>query len=60
MSRLQTLYRDKIAKDLQARFGYQSAMQVPRITKICLNQGLGIAITDRKHIEGGILSLIHI
>jgi large subunit ribosomal protein L5 len=28
-------------------------MQVPRITKICLNQGLGIAITDRKHIESG-------
>jgi large subunit ribosomal protein L5 len=29
-------------------------MQVPKIVKICVNQGLGIAITDRKHIENGI------
>ena len=36
------------------QFQYKSPMQVPRITKICLNQGLGIAITDRKHIDNGI------
>jgi large subunit ribosomal protein L5 len=29
-------------------------MQVPRIAKVCLNQGLGVAITDRKHIDNGI------
>jgi large subunit ribosomal protein L5 len=36
------------------QFNYKNHMQVPRITKISLNQGLGIAITDRKHIETGI------
>jgi len=54
MSRLQTLYRDKIAKDLQARFGYQSAMQVPRITKITLNMGVGEATGDKKILDNAV------
>jgi large subunit ribosomal protein L5 len=54
MSRLQTLYRDTIAKDLQARFGYQSAMQVPRITKITLNMGVGEATGDKKILDNAV------
>jgi large subunit ribosomal protein L5 len=54
MSRLQTLYREKIAKDLQARFGYQSAMQVPRITKITLNMGVGEATGDKKVLDNAV------
>ena len=54
MSRLQTLYREKIAKDLQARFGYQSAMQVPRITKIKLNMGVGEATSDKKILDNAV------
>jgi large subunit ribosomal protein L5 len=54
MSRLQTLYRDKIAKDLQARFGYRSAMQVPRITKITLNMGVGEATGDKKVLDNAV------
>jgi large subunit ribosomal protein L5 len=54
MSRLKTLYRDKIAKDLQARFGYQSAMQVPRITKITLNMGVGEATSDKKILDNAV------
>jgi large subunit ribosomal protein L5 len=54
MSRLQTLYRDKIAQDLQARFGYQSAMQVPRITKITLNMGVGEATSDKKILDNAV------
>jgi len=54
MSRLQTLYREKIAKDLQARFGYQSAMQVPRITKITLNMGVGEATSDKKILDNAV------
>jgi large subunit ribosomal protein L5 len=50
--------RDKYTKDvvpaLMAQFNYKSPMQVPRILKICINQGLGIAITDKKFIESGI------
>jgi large subunit ribosomal protein L5 len=54
MSRLQTLYRDKIANDLQGRFGYQSAMQVPRITKITLNMGVGEATSDKKILDNAV------
>jgi large subunit ribosomal protein L5 len=50
--------RDKYTKDvvpaLMAQFNYKSPMQVPRILKICINQGLGVAITDKKFIESGI------
>jgi large subunit ribosomal protein L5 len=54
MSRLKTLYREKIAKDLQERFGYQSAMQVPRITKIALNMGVGEATADKKILDNAV------
>jgi large subunit ribosomal protein L5 len=54
MSRLQTLYREKIANDLQERFGYQSAMQVPRITKITLNMGVGEATADKKILDNAV------
>ncbi|KAG1381356.1 hypothetical protein G6F59_017915 [Rhizopus arrhizus] len=37
MSRLQDFYKSKVAGDLQAKFGYKSVMEVPRITKITLN-----------------------
>ena len=50
--------RDKYTKDvvpaLMAQFNYKSPMQVPKILKICINQGLGIAITDKKFIDTGI------
>ncbi len=50
-SRLQELYIEKIAPDLMAKFGYSSFMQVPRISKITLNMGLGEAVNDKKVIE---------
>ena len=54
MSRLQTFYREKIAKDLQERFGYESVMQVPRITKITLNMGVGEATGDKKVLDNAV------
>lgn len=51
MARLQTLYREKIVKDLQKRLGYKSSMQVPKLVKITLNMGLGEAIGDKKILE---------
>ena len=51
MARLQQFYREKVVGDLTAKFGYKSAMQVPRITKITLNMGLGEAVADKKIIE---------
>ena len=51
MARLQQHYRDKVVPDLVGKFGYQSVMQVPRITKITLNMGVGEAVSDKKLIE---------
>jgi large subunit ribosomal protein L5 len=51
MARLQELYRGTIAGQLKERFGYHSVMEVPRITKITLNMGVGEAIADKKVME---------
>ena len=49
--RLKTQYAEEIVPNLKERFEYKSVMQVPSITKICLNQGLGKAIADKKVVE---------
>ena len=51
MSRLQDLYHDQIVDQLKERFQYPSAMQVPKITKITLNMGVGEAVGDKKVME---------
>jgi len=51
MARLQMQYREKIVPDLIKKFGYSSSMQVPRITKITLNMGVGEAVNDKKNID---------
>ncbi len=52
--RLRTRYQEEIAPSLMKRFEYTSSMQVPRITKICLNQGLGKATADKKLIDAAV------
>ena len=47
MARLEKHYKDTVVPALIERFGYSSAMQVPRIEKITLNMGLGEALTDK-------------
>ncbi|MDR0618588.1 MAG: 50S ribosomal protein L5 [Bacteroidales bacterium] len=54
MPRLKEKYNKEIVPSLQKEFSYTSVMQVPRLTKICLNQGLGSAIADKKLIDSGI------
>jgi large subunit ribosomal protein L5 len=49
--RLHTQYTEEIVPNMLKQFEYKSVMQVPNITKICLNQGLGKAIADKKIIE---------
>jgi large subunit ribosomal protein L5 len=44
-------YRERIVPVLMKEFGYSSVMQAPRLEKIVLNQGLGIAVADKKIIE---------
>ncbi|GAA4402637.1 50S ribosomal protein L5 [Quisquiliibacterium transsilvanicum] len=51
MARLQQQYREKIVADLMTKFGYTSVMQVPRITKITLNMGVGEAVADKKVMD---------
>ena len=51
MTRLEEHYRDVVTKKLSEQFSYKSAMQVPRITKVTLNMGLGEAVGDKKIIE---------
>ena len=51
MARLQQFYRENVTKQLMEKFGYKNVMEVPRITKITLNMGLGEAVGDKKIIE---------
>lgn len=60
MARLQEFYRSKVMADLQAKFGYESVMQVPRITKITLNMGVSEAVSDKKVIEHAVSDLTKI
>ena len=52
--RLKTKYRSEIAPALKKEFGYTSSMEIPRLLKISVNQGLGDAIADKKLIDKGI------
>ncbi|MFV0470530.1 MAG: 50S ribosomal protein L5 [Paludibacteraceae bacterium] len=47
-------YRERIVPILMKEFGYSSLMQVPKLEKIVLNQGLGIAVSDKKIIDTAI------
>ncbi|WP_345794395.1 50S ribosomal protein L5 [Thauera sp. JM12B12] len=51
MARLQQVYKDEVAPALKQQFGYKSPMEVPRITKITLNMGVGEAVGDKKILE---------
>jgi len=51
MSRLKDTYRDEVVKKLTEQFGYKNVMQVPRLTKVTLNMGVGEALGDRKVME---------
>lgn len=51
MARLKEFYRNEVVQQLQAKFGYKSLMEVPRIEKIVLNMGVGDAVGDKKIME---------
>lgn len=60
MSRFHTLYRDTIVPELTKKFGYTSIMQVPRITKITLNMGVGEAVNDKKLVDNAVADMTKI
>ncbi len=57
MSRLHTEYQEKIVGLLKERFDYATVMQVPRITKITLNMGVGEAVADKKIMDNAVRDL---
>ena len=48
MARLKDKYNKEVIVMLQEKFQFKSIMQVPRITKICINRGIGAAVADKK------------
>ncbi|HCO58282.1 MAG: 50S ribosomal protein L5 [Burkholderiaceae bacterium] len=60
MSRMQQIYKDTVAPELMKKFGYKSVMEVPRLSKITLNMGVGAAVADKKALEGAVADLTKI
>ena len=60
MARLQEFYKKTVMADLQKQFAYSSVMEVPRITKITLNMGVGEAVADKKVLEHAVADLTKI
>ncbi|MBN8486584.1 50S ribosomal protein L5 [Ideonella sp. 4Y16] len=60
MARLQAFYQEKVVPDMMAKFGYKSVMEVPRLTKITLNMGVGEAVADKKVMDNAVGDLTKI
>ena len=60
MARLKQHYLDKVVPELTSKFGYKSPMEVPRITKVTVNMGLGKALGDKKILEKAVGELTEI
>lgn len=57
MARLKNLYQDDVAAKLKNELGLKNVMEVPRITKITLNMGVGEALSDKKLLENAVTDL---
>ena len=57
MSRLKDLYKSEVVAKLQEEFGYKNIMEVPKVTKITLNMGVGEGIGDKKQVEAAVADL---
>jgi large subunit ribosomal protein L5 len=60
MTRLENFYKEQVIQKLTERFGYQNVMQVPRITKITLNMGVGEAAGNKKVLENAVADMAKI
>ncbi|HEX7128563.1 MAG TPA: 50S ribosomal protein L5, partial [Rhodanobacteraceae bacterium] len=56
-TRLQKIYQEEVVPKLMKRFGYANVMQVPRLTKITLNMGVGEAATNKKVLENAVADM---
>jgi large subunit ribosomal protein L5 len=57
LPRLKSRYREEIAPALRDRFGYANVMQIPSVTKVVVNMGVGEAAKDAKLIDGAVRDL---
>ncbi|NOZ53658.1 MAG: 50S ribosomal protein L5 [Gammaproteobacteria bacterium] len=60
MSRLAEFYQNNVVAELTKQFGYRSVMQVPKISKITLNMGVGAAVSDKKVIQHAVSDMAKI
>ncbi|GGY51924.1 50S ribosomal protein L5 [Bacterioplanes sanyensis] len=57
MSRLEKLYKEEVVAKLKEEFGYDNIMQVPKITKVTLNMGVGEALGDKKLLDSAVADM---
>jgi large subunit ribosomal protein L5 len=60
MARLQQHYKEKVVPELVTKFGYKSVMEVPRISKVTLNMGVGKSTQDKKILDNAVADLTKI
>jgi large subunit ribosomal protein L5 len=60
MARLQEFYKSTVVPELRQKFNYTSVMEVPRITKITLNMGVGEAVGDKKVLDHAVADMVKI
>ena len=58
--RLKEKYLNDVVPALKDKFEYKSVMQVPKVVKICVNKGIGAAVSDKKLIDAGVEELTQI
>lgn len=58
--RLKVKYKDEVVPALKEKFQYKSVMQVPKITKISINKGIGSGVADKKSVDNGVDELTQI
>ncbi|MDP4266060.1 MAG: 50S ribosomal protein L5 [Bacteroidota bacterium] len=59
-TRLRKKYEEEVIPALQNKFNFKSSMQVPKLEKICLNQGIGAAVMDKKLIDNAVVEMTQI
>jgi large subunit ribosomal protein L5 len=51
---LKRKYTEVVVPHMQQKFAYENVMEMPKLTKICLNQGVGVAVNDKKLIDAAV------
>lgn len=55
--RLKKKYKEEVVLAMQAKFSYKNVMEIPQLSKICINQGVGAAVSDKKLIDAAVTEM---